>query len=393
MSETSNNYTWVDSPEGLAKFIEEQADVDWLAFDTEFIGEKRYYTLLCLIQVASPAGVYLIDPLAIDNLDGFIDLIEDPKIVKLTHAGDNDYRLFYQEFKCIPQNLFDTQIAAGFVDYRYPTSFGKLIEAELKISLGKGFAVTDWQRRPMTGKQIQYALNDVIYLKELYDSLVTKLKAKGRLDWALEECAIMTSESYYYRDPYHEALNSKLLQTSRKRDRLFLLRLFSWRRAEAERKDYSKEMILPSKIFSPLVRSIRAGKESLQENRRLPSKTVQRYGDIFLSFYNDEVTPEEQEVLARVPRHQVDEQEDDMLLDLLYILLKYRSHQEGISHQLVMAKSAIKKMREDEVLRNRLLGSGWRRELMGDEFIDWLKNFDRLKLDIQGGTVQLSLAD
>ncbi|MEM6879652.1 MAG: ribonuclease D [Bacteroidota bacterium] len=391
MPKPKKEYTWIDSQETLADFIAEQEGIEWMAFDTEFIGEKRFYTLLCLIQVATEKGIYLIDPLAIDNLDSFVDLLENPAIRKLTHAGENDYRLFYQDFECIPQNIFDTQIAAGFVEYRYPISFGKLIEGELDVSLGKGFAVTDWGRRPMTDKQIQYALNDVIYTKELYDNLVEKLNQNGRLDWVLEECAQMSAPDYFYRDPDHEALNSRLLQTSRKKDRLFLLRLFTWRREEAEQKDYSKEMILPNKYFSPLMRAIRSGKDALRDNRRLPNKTIQRYGDLFLEFSREPATEKEEEILSRVPRYQVEEEDNDMLLDLLHILLKYRSRQEGISHQLVMSKADIKRMRENESLRKRLLGSGWRRELMGDDFMAYIENFDQLKLEIDGGNVRLKL--
>ncbi|MEM6395849.1 MAG: ribonuclease D [Bacteroidota bacterium] len=391
MSKTEKSYTWIDSPETLADFIAEQAGIDWMAFDTEFIGEKRYYTLICLIQVATEKGIYLIDPLAIDNLDAFIDLLEDPSIRKVTHAGENDYRLFYQDFECVPQNVFDTQIAAGFVDYRFPISFGKLIEAELDISLGKGFAVTDWKRRPMTNKQIQYALNDVIYTKDLYDSLVNKLEKNGRMEWALEECAEMTAKDYFYRDPNHEALNSRLLQTSRKKDRLFLLRLFTWRREEAEYKDYSKEMILPSKYFNPLMRAVRSGKDALRDNRRLPNKTVQRHGELFLEFSNEPATAEEEAILAQVPQYKKEDEDNDMLLDLLYILLKYRCSQEGISHQLVMSKADIKRMRENEGLRKKLLGSGWRRKLMGDNFMGYIENFDRLELEIDGGDVKLKL--
>ena len=102
----------------------------WLAFDTEFIGEKRYYTLLCLIQVKCETGTYLLDSLKIPDLTPFLRLIEDERITKITHAGDNDYRLLNILYGTIPKNIFDTQIAAGFIGYRYPMSFGKLVEAE-----------------------------------------------------------------------------------------------------------------------------------------------------------------------------------------------------------------------------------------------------------------------
>ena len=177
----------IETQEGLESFAEEVKDVKWLAFDTEFIGEKRYYTLLCLIQVKCETGTYLLDSLKIPDLGPFLKLVEDDSIIKITHAGDNDYRLLNILYGTVPSNLFDTQVAAGFIGYRYPMSFGKLVEAETGRRLGKAYAVTDWQQRPMKESQLKYALEDVLYLKELYDNMMAKLTEEGRAQWALEE--------------------------------------------------------------------------------------------------------------------------------------------------------------------------------------------------------------
>lgn len=382
-------YTLIETQEALTAFAADLAGIDWLAFDTEFIGEKRYYTLLCLIQVKCSVGTYLIDPLQLDDLGPFLALMEDPSIRKITHAGDNDYRLLNQLYGTIPSNIFDTQVAAAFIGYRYPMSFGKLIEAETGRKLGKAFAVTDWEQRPMKPNQIKYALEDVLYLKELYDNMTGKLKENGRYDWAIEECDVMADPDYYDRDPHHEFFTSRLVQTSRTRDQLFLLRLLEWRRNEAERKNYSKEMILPSKIIGALTKSVRSGQESLEDNRRLPNRTIKRYGQYFLELYQKEATEEERALVKRVPKQQREDEQDDMLLELLYILMKYRCNEAGVSHQLVMPRSAIKKMKNDEKVRKNLLGSGWRRELLGETFIEWLRDFDKLKLRIDGGEIEL----
>ena len=131
-------YEYIDEQEDLIQFYESNSAVEWMCFDTEFVGEKRFVTRLCLIQVATINGNYLIDPFSIGNLDPFIKLIVDPAITKITHAGENDYRLLFNQLNITPENIFDTQLAAGFVGYRYPISFRKLVEQELGLFLKKG---------------------------------------------------------------------------------------------------------------------------------------------------------------------------------------------------------------------------------------------------------------
>ena len=390
MPDTIVQHQFIDTDAGLSAFAAANQGVSWMGFDTEFIGEKRFYTLLCLIQVSTENGYYLIDPLAIDDLGPFLAFLEDPEVVIITHAGDNDYRLLHQQFGTVPQNVFDCQVAAGFIGHRYPMSFGKLVEAETGVQLGKGFAVTDWTQRPMSNKQVKYALNDVIYLRKLYDSICGKLEKNGRKEWALEECAVFTRDDYYYRDPNHEFLNSNIARSSRTKERVFLLRLYNWRRNSAEEKNYSKEMILQSKIIGQLVRGVRGGKEAMLDNRRLPAKTVKRHGDMFVRFYNDPATPEELAVVKSIQRGSREEEEDDMLIELLYLLMKYRASEAEISHALVMPRNAIKRMKQEPEVRQKILGSGWRRELLGEDFVRWVENFDSLKLKIEGGKISLS---
>ena len=384
------DYTFLDTPEALQQFYQEHRNIDWMGFDTEFIGEKRYQTLLCLIQISTERGYYLLDPMVVTDLGPFLKLIENPDIIKITHAGDNDYRLLYRAYGTVPANVFDTQVAAAFCGHRYPTSFAKLVEAEVGEKVGKGYAVTDWSKRPMSEKQIKYALTDVLYLRQLYDTITEKLRASGRLEWALEECNLMASEDYYYRDPNHEFLNSNIARSSRTKERVFLLRLYEWRRAQAEQRNYSKEMILPGKLIGQLVRGVKGGKQSMQDNRRLPGKTIGRYGDLFVKLYEDPATAEELKVVKSIQRVTQDDEEDDMIVELLYLLMKYRANEADISHALVMPRNAIRRMKQDESVRKSILGSGWRRELLGEDFVGWLKNFDHLQLKIEGGKISLT---
>ncbi|OAV45576.1 HRDC domain-containing protein [Lewinella sp. 4G2] len=389
MQQAQVPYTFIQTPQALEGFAEANRGIDWMGFDTEFIGEKRYRTLLCLIQVSTDNGYYLIDPIAIKDLEPFLKMLEDESIVKITHAGDNDYRLLYNNFGLVPRNLFDTQVAAGFIGHRFPMSFAKLVEAEVGEQLGKGYAVTDWAQRPMTPKQIKYALNDVIYLRQLYDTIMGKLEENGRKEWALEECNLMASPDYYYRDPNHEFLNSNVARSARTKERVFLLRLYEWRRATAEHKNYSKEMILQSKIISQLARGVKGGKESMSQNRRLPGRTIDRYGDMFVEMYNEPATDEELAIAKSIQRLSQEDEEDDMIVELLYLIMKYRAREVEISHALVMPRNTIRKMKSDPEVRKSILGSGWRRELLGDDFVNWIRNFESLGMRIEGGKIAL----
>ncbi|MFQ5447339.1 MAG: ribonuclease D, partial [Saprospiraceae bacterium] len=172
-------FTLIEDVDALEDFARQHEQTEWMCFDTEFIGEKRFITTICLIQVASPEGVFLIDPLKCADLQPFLDLLANDRILKITHAGANDYRLFYTHYGIVPRNTFDTQVAAGFVGYKYPVAFNKLVDSELDIRLSKGYSVTNWEARPFQKKQLRYALDDVIYLYDLWQNLGNKLRKRG----------------------------------------------------------------------------------------------------------------------------------------------------------------------------------------------------------------------
>jgi len=386
-------YNLIDNQNKLHSFREENQGVDWLCFDTEFIGEKRYHTSLCLIQVMTEHGLYLIDPIEINDLRPFLHFIENESVVTITHAGENDYRLLYNQFDIIPKNLFDTQIAAAFAGHKYPVSFRKLVESELDIQLNKSHAVTDWESRPLSKKQIQYALDDVLPLYDLWLSLQRQLEKRNRTHWAEEEFALLESPDFYYRDPNHEALRSELMRSLNKREKVFLMRLLNWREETAERRNHSREMVLSSKLLSHLVRGISSGKEALFRNRRIPDKIVSKHGAMFEDLFQEPASEEEKAVLKQLKKPKGDDPREDMLQELLYLLVKYKCLENDITPLMVMPKNAIKKLQEGDEELERSLKSGWRRELLGDALVDWLQNFDRLDLKVVDNRIELLLKD
>ncbi len=391
MSAIEDSFTLIETQEDLQSFVNQHRSVEWVTFDTEFVGEKRYTTRLCLIQIGSVHGFFLIDPFPIKDFAPFLSLITDPGIIKITHAGENDYRLLNELFDIYPKNLFDTQLAAGFLGHRYPISFRKLVESELGTQLKKGYTVADWEARPFNEKQIAYAINDILPLEGLWQGMSRRLNDLGRSHWVAEELEEWESADYYAKDPFKEALSSNMMRSLNRRERLFLIRLFIWRQKVAKQKDYSKEMVLPSKLIGHIVRSMRSGREALYGNRRIPDKLVKKYGAEFEEMYKRPISAEEQKVLNQIKKEGNEDPREETLLEILYLVIKYRCIEESVAPNMVLPRNVLKIIKNEPEQAEELFGRGWRRELFGETFVEWLKNFDRLGLQMYGDHIELKL--
>ena len=173
-----------------------------LAVDTEFMGEGRYRTLLCLIQLAVPDDVAGVDAIAIvDPLEGPADpgglaaALEDPGVRIVVHSGRQDIALLRRELRCEVNNIFDTQVAAGFAGLGAQSSYDSLLTDVLGLKVAKTASFTRWDQRPLSAEQVSYAREDVVHLLEMADELEGRLEKLGRLDWALEECRALSRVS------------------------------------------------------------------------------------------------------------------------------------------------------------------------------------------------------
>ncbi len=386
------SYTLIETPETLKVFFDDNCTVEWLAVDTEFIGEKRFEVLLCLIQVASPKGYYLIDPLTIPDLSLFLQLLEDERILKITHAGENDYRLLNNLFGTIPKNIFDIQLAGGFVGHGYPASYGKLVEKELNLLLDKGYAATDWEARPLKKKQLEYALTDVIHLHELYQRMSDRLLKTNRLSWLQSESKRWETPQYYERDPHREALMNTMMQSLRTPKQIFLLRLYEWRRQEAQRLNHSKDMILPSKFIAPILRGIESGKHALLDSRIIPDRVVTQHWDTFQKLFQKKATDEELDILKRLPPLSKEDPKKDVSMDLLHGLVKYKCMESGIAPSLVLNKSDLTyaKAGEDIFSNDR---NDWRRDFLGEAMLRWLNERRELEVVMLDNEVVLKMKE
>lgn len=389
----TQDYLLIETAEGIDRFAEENRDITWLAFDTEFIGEKRYYTLLCTIQIATENGFYIIDSILVKDFTPFLEMVTNPAIMKVTHAGENDYRLLYQLFGIVPVNIFDSQVAAGFVGYRYPMSFSKLVEQETGLRLPKGYTVSDWETRPMNQKQLKYALDDVVYLVKLKESIGKKLAQNGRMSWVKEELALWETEEFYKLKPHKEAFANSLILGLSPQEQVFMLRLYSWRRNQAERKNYSKEMILPAKYIGFIIRNIKSGKGALKNHRRIPNAIVQNHWDTFNALFQKKITPEEEEVLQKIPKRRRQKNSEDIMMEMLQILIKVTCQKKAIATDLLTLRANMKQMRTDNNFFDPILAEGWRKEILGPELISWLRNREQLEVTMSGGKCVIQLSE
>lgn len=391
MQHPHSNFELIEQQSQLDHFYAVNRQCEWMGLDTEFVGEKRFVTLLCLIQVSTPNGNYIIDPLQLNDLGPFFQLIQDPAILKITHAGENEYRIFYQQYDVVPANVFDTQLAAAFLGYKHPVSFRRLAENELGLKVDKTLTTADWEARPLNKSYLRYALDDVAPLHALMQQMETKLRKHGRLEWAREEFALLENADYYAKDPNDEALNNSMMKSLNFKEKIFMLRLYQWRREQAEAKNYSKEMILPAKYIAPIVKGISAGLDALRHNRRLPERTIQQFGRLFVQFYQQTATAEEKNILNRLdlPEEDNDDPMEEIMQEMLYLLVRYKCLESGITPAFVMPKGVLRKLKSNPEDMPENLETGWRRQMLGEDIFLWMKHYERLEMSVASGRIEL----
>ncbi|MGK0389642.1 MAG: ribonuclease D [Maribacter sp.] len=385
-------YIFVTSSQELEKHCAEiKEKSDWIGFDTEFIGERRYVPLLCLVQIASEVGNLLIDTLAFEDMSALTDLMADESILKITHAGENDYQLFYKLFKTLPKNVVDVQVAVGFLGDGYPSSFQKIVQKYAKVKISKSQTVTDWSRRPIRDKQIHYALNDVIYLKQIWEKLKGKLEKHNRLEWVLEECSKFCNEENYTQDLIGDILSNKLMHALRKKEQLLNIRLMLWRENEAKTNNLSKEKVLSSKIIPVILKMIGAGKQSLLSDRRIPDYVIKKNWETLNSLYNAPMTEEEEDLLGKIQPPPDITEEHGIMMDMLNQIFKFICAQNRVAGTLLMPRSDFNKMKYESDYIPSYLREGWRKEVLGSDMATWLENRDNLSVRFEDGELRIGV--
>jgi len=382
-------------------FLENQTDFDrvmdalatahWIGFDTEFVGEKYYIPVLGLIQVVSETDIFLIDTLRIRDLSKLLDIVADPSILKITHAGDNDYRLLYTLFGTVPSNTFDTQIAAGFVGYNYPAGFGKIVEKELRVTLAKSHTVANWEARPIDPKALEYAIEDVKYLPALHEKLTNKLRKHHREAWAREENRKWESPDFYVVDLHKELFANDLVHQIDFREKVFLLRLYRWRIERAQSSNIPRETVLQSRHISTVLRSTKGGPNAFKSNRTMPEGVWKKYLDTWQALWKAPATEDERAVLDSIPRPLPEDPEREWTMELLYHFMKKQCLEHEISAALLFPKGDFNRLKSGSDDFDHDLLKGWRAELMGAELVNWMKKGGKVDVAWSDGECRLTM--
>ena len=234
----------ITDTDALAELCQALAAEPYITIDTEFIRDRTYWPVLCLIQVAGIDKAACIDPLA-DGIDlgPLYKLMADTSVLKVFHAARQDVEIFLKEAGAIPTPLFDTQIAAMVCGYGDQIGYEALVNKIVRQSIDKSSRFTDWARRPLTQKQLDYAISDVTHLRVIYEELVDQLEKNGRRSWIDEELNVLTQPSTYIVEP-QEAWRRIKSRNPKPRFLAILRELAAWRENEAQTRDVPRNRIM-----------------------------------------------------------------------------------------------------------------------------------------------------
>ncbi len=349
----------------LATYCASLAGAPFVTVDTEFMRETTYWSKLCLIQLAGPGSAVIIDPLA-DAIDlaPFFALLADPETVKVFHSARQDVEIFFHLTGDIPTPLFDSQVAAMVCGFGDSVSYENLVAKLAGVKIDKSQRFTDWERRPLTDKQMRYALADVVHLRPIYEVLTAKLEETGRSSWLAEEMTVLTDPATYRLDP-DEAWRRLKVRNPKRRTLAVLHEVAAWREREAQRVDVPRRRMLRDEGLHELSIQQPRTREELLRIRGMSKGIAQSSrGDELLEAIARGTGRPEQDLPHLPPRRQLPNNIGP-LVEMLKVLLKARCEAHGVAQKLIGTVDDLEEIAgygEDAPV---LALHGWRYDLFG----------------------------
>lgn len=370
----------------LAAFTERHHGAGYITVDTEFMRDRTYWPVLCLVQIAGPEDAAVIDTLAPGiDLAPLFKLMADQAVLKVFHAARQDVEIFFHLTGQIPTPIVDTQVAAmvcGFGDaVSYENLAGKLAGARID----KSSRFTDWSHRPLTERQLHYALSDVTHLRLAYEKLARRMEKTGRTGWVAEEMAILTDPDTYRLVP-NEAWHRLKPRSDKPRFLALLREVAAWREEEAQRRDQPRSRIAKDETLTEIAAHAPITPEELGRCRGLSKGFAEsRQGQALLAAVKRALELPEDELPTPPPRLDTPPGVGP-LVDLLRVLLKMRCETHQVAQKLVASASELERIAADDNAPVPAM-SGWRRELFGADALA-LKH-GRLALTASGKEVKI----
>lgn len=354
----------ITTTDELAAFSKELTARPFYAVDTEFMREKTYWPILCLIQAAADGIEAIIDPMVPGiDLSPFLETLRDKETVKVFHAARQDVEIFYQLIGEAPAPLFDTQIAAMACGFGEQIGYEPLMRSLLNASIDKGSRFTDWARRPLTESQLTYALSDVTHLRDAYKIIHGRLEKEDRMRWVADEMAALAEPSLYKVEP-ETAWERMKLRAVRNSDLGPIIKLAEWREREAQEKNLPRGRILKDEAIFELARLKPATQAELASARTIPSgfERSRTAANILEAVAKGRQMPRAELPDLERPARRAPPPPD--VVELLKVLLKRQSEGFAVAPRLIATGQDL----EDIALGRKDVPAleGWRREVFGE---------------------------
>ncbi|GBF29843.1 ribonuclease D [bacterium MnTg03] len=363
------DYQYIDSNAQLAEFCGKINNAGYCAIDTEFVREKTYYAVLALIQVASEKHMACIDPLTIDNFDPFIALIQNRELIKVFHSPSQDLEILFQRFSCMPQPVFDTQLAAAVLGYDHQIGYADLVNQITGIKLEKKHTRANWSRRPLAEDEINYAMDDVRYLLPVYQTLKTELEDKKRYAWIEKDLLAMTSVSNYQIETADLWRRLKGVQKLRGVELQIARHLCQWREQMAQQINLPRRWVVKDDLIIEIARLKPSKVIDLDSIRDVNEKFIEKHGDRILAI----VAVAQNTPTSKWPQHDVKQSlstPQQALGDCLMALCRIIAEDNQIAVATLATRKDIDSLITDR--KNSRLSQGWRFSLAGEKLLNFL---------------------
>jgi len=375
----------IATTQDLAQACKRLRQHDFVAVDTEFMREQTYWPRLCLIQLAGPDQEVLVDPLAAGlSLDPFFALMADERVVKVFHAARQDLEIVWNLARLIPRPIFDTQVAAMVCGFGEAVSYVNLVKQLTNRDLDKTSRFTDWSRRPLSQKQLAYALGDVIHLRDVYRVLKEQLEREGRASWLDEEMAGLTDPATYEANP-EEAWRRLKMRVRSRRGLAVLIELAAWRERAAQAQDVPRNRILREEALYDIASHAPTDVDRLSELRTLSQGFAKsaRAKDIIEAvkrgLARDPKTLPVPDTGLPLPADKA------ALVDLLKVLLKACAARHKVAPRLIADGDELERIALEEAPEVPAM-KGWRFDLFGAQALRLKRG--ELALRVEGGEVR-----
>lgn len=368
----------------LKKFCAQVEHGAYITVDTEFIRDKTYFPKLCLIQIAGAEQAAVIDPLAAGvNLEPVFELLKKPDLIKVFHACRQDIEIFYLLSGVIPVNIFDTQIAASVCGYGESVSYETLVNKIVGQELDKSSRFTDWSARPLSEKQLIYALSDVTHLRTIYEYLKLKIEQAGRTSWIAEEHVQLSDPALYQIEP-HNAWKRLKYGTMRPKHLAVLRELAQWREIEARKNDVPRGRILKDEALVELASAIPRKTADLARMRSVDKSLSKGKADAVFTCVECALALPQSE-WPQVGKSRKPPENVTSLVAMLQLLLKVKADVHGIAASMIAGKDDLEAIAlgKSEIV----VMQGWRYDVFGRKAQLLIEG--KLKLSLNAKTKQV----